>query len=129
MSFVHITEAVWIMQVNTTGNAGPVWIADINRNTNQLRTFFCRRHALIRITPCHRLSIERQKALPNNCKRHPDIVKGGEIYEAFYDTKSSPLYRWLPSLVLGKTLNCPDPRFNRHLFILHFPDAAGEKTI
>jgi hypothetical protein len=129
MSFVLITEAVWIMQVNITGNAGVVWIADINRNTNQLQTFFCRRHALIRITPCHRLYIERQKALPNNCKLHSDTAKGGEIYEAFYDTKSSPLYRWLPSLVLGKTLNCPDPRFRRHLFILHFPDAAGNKII
>jgi hypothetical protein len=129
MSFVHITEPVWIMQVNITGNTGVVWIADINRNTNQLRTYFCRRHALIRITPCHRLSIERQTALPNNCKRHSDTAKGGEIYEAFYDTKSSPLYRWLPSLVLGKTLNCPDPRFNRHLFILHFPDTSGEQTI
>ena len=107
MSFVHITEVVWIMQVNSTGNAGTVWIADINRNTNQQPTFFCRRHALIRITPCHRLSIERQKALQNNCRLYSDAAKGGEIYEAFYVTKSSPLYRWLPSLVLGKTLNCP----------------------
>ena len=129
MSFVLITEAVWIMQVNITGNAGVVWIADINRITNQRRTFFYRRHAMIRITPCHRLSIERQKALLNNCKRHSDTTKGGEIYEAFYATKSSPLYRWLPSLVLGKTLNCPFPRFNRHLFILHFSDAACEKKI
>jgi hypothetical protein len=129
MSFVLITEAVWIMQVNITGNAGVVWIADINRNTNQLQRFFYRRHAMIRITPCHRLSIERQKALPNNCKLYFDTTKGGEIYEAFYATKSSPLYRWLPSLVLGKTLNCPYPRFNRHLFILHFPYASGEKTI
>lgn len=56
------------------------------------------------------------------------MAKGGEIYEAFYDTKSSSLYRWLPFLVLGKTLNCPDPRFIRHLYILHFPDAAGEDT-
>jgi len=129
MSFVLITEAAWIMQVNITGNAGVVWIADINRITNQLRTFFYRRHAMIRITPCHRLSIERQKALPNNCKHYSDKAKGGEIYEAFYDTKSSPLYRWLPSLVLGKTLNCPFPRFNRHLFILHFSHAACEKKI
>ena len=129
MSFVLITEAVWIMQVNITGNAGPVRIADINRNTNQLQTFFYRRHAMIRITPCHRLSIERQKALPNNCKHYSDKAKGGEIYEAFYATKNSPLYRWLPSLVLGKTLNCPYPRFNRHLFILHFSDAACEKKI
>jgi len=127
MSFVLITEAVWIMQVNITGNAGVVWIADINRNTNQLQRFFYRRHAMIRITPCHRLSIERQKALPNNCKLYFDTTKGGEIYEAFYATKSSPLYRWLPSLVLGKTLNCPFPRFNRHLFIIHFSDAACEK--
>jgi hypothetical protein len=66
MSFVHITEAVWIMPVNITGIAGPVGIADIERNTNQLQTFFYRRHALIRITPCHRLFIERQKALLNN---------------------------------------------------------------
>jgi len=95
------------MQVSITGNAGPAWIADINRNTNQQPTFFCRRHALIRITPCHRLSIERQKALQNNCRLNSDAAKGGEIYEAFYVTKSSPLYRWLPSLVLGKTLNCP----------------------
>lgn len=129
MSFVHITEAVWIMQVNITGNAGPVRIADINRNTNQLQRFFYHRHALIRITPCHRLSIERQKALPNNCWLHSDTAKGGEIYEALYATKSRPLYRWLQYLVLGKTLNCPDPRFRRHLFILHFPDAAGQETI
>jgi copper chaperone len=95
------------MQVSITGNAGPAWIADINRNTNQQPTFFCRRHALIRITPCHRLSIERQKALQNNCRLYSDAAKGGEIYEAFYVTKSSPLYRWMPSLVLGKTLNCP----------------------
>ena len=91
MSFVHITEPVWIMQVNIIGNTGVVWSAVINRNTSPLRTFFCHRHALIRITPCHPLSIERQKALPNNCKRYTFIVKGGEIYEAFYDTKSSPL--------------------------------------
>lgn len=129
MSFVLITEAVWIMQVNITGNAGVVWIADINRITNQLRTFFYPRHAMIRITPCHHLSIERQKALPNNCKHHSDTTKGGEIYEAFYATKSSPLYRWLPSIVLGKTLNCPFPRFNRHLFILHVPDSFGDETI
>ena len=129
MSFVLITEAVWIMQVNITGNAGVVWIADINRITNQRRTFFYRRHTMIRITPCHRLSIERQKALPNNCWLHSDTAKGGEIYEALYATKSGPLYRWLPSLVLGKTLNCPFPRFNRHLFILHFSDAACEKKI
>lgn len=127
MSFVHITEAVWIMQVNITGNAGPVWIAGINENKNQLKTFFYHRTPMIRITPCHRLSIERQKALPNNCKLHSDTAKGGEIYEALYDTKSRPLYRWLPSLVLGKTLNCPDPRFSRHLFILHFPDGQVRK--
>ena len=55
MSFVHITELVWIMQVNITGNAGPAWIASINRNKNQLETLCYHRNAMIRITPCHRL--------------------------------------------------------------------------
>ena len=89
MSFVHITEAVWIMQVNITGNIGVVWTAGINGNKNQLLTSFYHRHALIRITPCHRLSIERSKALHYNQKLCSDTTKGGELYEAIYDTQSS----------------------------------------
>ncbi|MGB2929702.1 MAG: hypothetical protein WBB70_12395 [Desulfobacterales bacterium] len=114
------------MQVNITGNIGVAWIAGINGNKNQLQTFFYRRPALIRITPCHRLSIERSKALHYNHKLCSDTAKGGELYEAIYDTQSSSLYRWLRFLVLGKTLNCPDHYFIRHLYILHFPDAAGQ---
>lgn len=31
----------------------------------------------------------------------------GDDNETFYDTKGCPLQRWLPSIVLGKTLNYP----------------------
>jgi hypothetical protein len=66
MSFVHITEAVWIMQVNITGNAGAVWIAGINRNKNHLETLCYHRNALIRITPCHRLFAGKKEILYYN---------------------------------------------------------------
>lgn len=55
MSFVHITELVWIMQVNNTGNAGPAWIARTNRNKNHPEMPCFHGKTMIRITPCHRL--------------------------------------------------------------------------
>jgi hypothetical protein len=63
MSSVHITETVWIMQVNITGNAGPVWIARTNRNKNHPETLCFHRKALIPITPCHRLFAGNKEVL------------------------------------------------------------------
>ena len=65
------------MQVNTTGNIGIVCNAVINESKHQVQTLSYRRPAMIRITPCHRLSIERQKLLPYNCTLYTDKEKGG----------------------------------------------------